>query len=187
MLQSSHFRPLIALQAPLLTYQKLDHSSGGHVVSGPSAHVWCMQAQAEADAGDLKAAEALWLRAELPHQALDMLRSSGRWPEAVALAQAHLPEQARFSAGLTSTSASLDQSAPDAVPVHSHTLHACNVIMLGVVMTGGGGEAGGQGGRARSAECGRAGPAAGGAGSPGREQCCFSCTCPAAHQPAGLH
>lgn len=33
------------------------------------------------------------MRADLPHQALAMLRTAGRWPEALAFAQAHLPEQ----------------------------------------------------------------------------------------------
>lgn len=52
-----------------------------------------MQAQAAADIGDYETAEALWVRAQLPQQALDMLRAASRWAEAVAFAQRHLPDQ----------------------------------------------------------------------------------------------
>ncbi|KAK9806680.1 hypothetical protein WJX73_007433 [Symbiochloris irregularis] len=52
------------------------------------------QAQAAADAGDLAAAEGLWLHAGLPHQALDMYSASGHWAEALSFARNHLPQQA---------------------------------------------------------------------------------------------
>ena len=53
-----------------------------------------LQAQAAADRGDYEAAEGLWVRAQLPQQALAMLRTARKWPEALAFARAHLPEQA---------------------------------------------------------------------------------------------
>ena len=65
-----------------------------------------VQAQGAADLADYEGAQELWVKAQLPHQALAMLRAADRWPDALAFAQQHLPEQVgtyRLHAGNHST------------------------------------------------------------------------------------
>lgn len=55
--------------------------------------IYAAQARAKVEAGDFKAAEELFLVAARPEVALAMYQEAGMWPEALKLAQLHLPHR----------------------------------------------------------------------------------------------